>query len=246
MRILSVALVLGAGSVFAGVRVGEVEYLGWKNAVEIDNGDIRVVVVPQIGRIMHYGFVGGENILWSDSQHHGKVLPGGKPNLDEEGQFAWTNFGGDKVWPKQQSEFARITGHSWPPDHAFDGGVDEAELLNDGVRITSPVSSYNGARSVREIRVLASGSRVEINQRIEKFTSAADASLDPLRYTIWNVTQIRPPEQTFYPLNPHSHFDLRYHPFDFAAAAAMRNFTINQGRYWHLCPRSGGGAENRG
>ena len=114
------------------------------------------------------------------------------------------------------------------------------------MRITSPVSSYNGARSVREIRVLASGSRVEINQRIEKFTSAADASLDPLRYTIWNVTQIRPPEQTFYPLNPHSHFDLRYHPFDFAAAAAMRNFTINQGRYWHLCPRSGGGAENRG
>ena len=226
MRILSVALVLAAGSVSAGVRVGEVEYLGWKNAVEIDNGDIRVVVVPQIGRIMHYDFVGGENILWSDSQHHGKVLPGGKPNLDEEGQFAWTNFGGDKVWPNQQSEFARINGHSWPPDHAFDGGVHEAELLNDGVRITSPVSSYNGARSVREIRVLASGSRVEINQRIEKVASAADASLETLRYTIWNVTQIRPPEQTFYPLNPHSHFDLRYHPFDFAAAAAMRNFTI--------------------
>ena len=55
-----------------------------------------MVVVPQIGRIMHYGFVGGENILWSDSQHHGKVLPGGKPDLDEEGQFAWTNFGGDR------------------------------------------------------------------------------------------------------------------------------------------------------
>ena len=82
MRILSVALVLAAGSVFAWVRVGEVEYLGWKNAVEIDNGDIRVVVVPQIGRIIHYGFVGR------------------KPKVDEDGLFARSNSGGDKGGPE--------------------------------------------------------------------------------------------------------------------------------------------------
>ena len=228
MRLLSSGLLLAliALPAGAGVRISEIEYQGWEQAVEIDNGDIRVVVVPAIGRIMHYGFVGGENILWSDPQYHGQVLPNGKPNLDEEGEFAWTNFGGDKVWSNEQSEFEKINGHSWPPDHAFDGGAHEAELLHDGVRITSPVSEYNGARSIREIRVRAGGSRVDILQQIEKVAKAADESLEPLRYTIWNVTQIRTPEQTFYPLNPHSHFDLRFHPFGFAVSAAMRNFTI--------------------
>ena len=228
MRLLSSGLLVAMLAVpaLAGVRVSEVEYLGWENSVEITNGSIRVVVVPPIGRIMHYGLVGGENVLWSDSQHHGQVLPDGKPNLDEEGELTWTNFGGDKVWPNEQSEFAKINGHAWPPDHAFDGGVHTAELLPDGVRITSPVSEYNGARSVREIRVRTSGSRVDIYQRLEKVAKAAAAGLEPLRYTIWNVTQIRTPEQTFYPLNPHSHFDLRYYPFGFAEGSAMRNFTI--------------------
>ena len=83
MRILSVALFLAAGSVIAGVRVGEVEYLSYENdAVEIHNGDICVLGVPQIGRIIHYGFVGR------------------KPKVDEDGLFARSNSGGDKIWPE--------------------------------------------------------------------------------------------------------------------------------------------------
>ncbi|MGY8824223.1 MAG: DUF4380 domain-containing protein [Candidatus Latescibacterota bacterium] len=212
-----------ATAVAAKVEVQKVEYQGWKNAIEISNGETKLVVVPQIGRIMHYGLKGGENIIWSDPAFHGQVLPEGKPNKDEEGAYVWTNFGGDKVWSNEQSEFEKVNGHSWPPDHAFDGGKHEVELLPDGVIITSPVSDYNGARSVREIRLSSQGTRVEIGQRIEKIK---EASVEPLRYTIWNVTQIKSPEQTFYPLNPHSHFDMRYFPFGFAESAAMRNFTI--------------------
>ncbi len=212
--------------VAAQVQVQKVEYKGWENAVEISNGAVKLVVVAQIGRIMHYGFKDGKNILWSDPQFSGKVLPKGEPFKDAAGQYVWTNFGGDKVWPNQQSEFAAINGHAWPPDHAFDGGKHKVELLVDGVVITSPVSAYNGARSIRQIRLAAQGTRVSIHQKIEKVKKAANPDLEPLRYTIWNVTQIKPPEQTFYPLNPHSHFDLRYFPFGFAESAAMGNFTI--------------------
>ena len=228
MRLFASGLLLVhlALPLMAEVQVDQVEYMGWENSIEINNGEVRLVVVPAVGRIMHYGFVGGENILWSDPQYHGQVLPDGKPSVDDEGQYVWTNFGGDKVWPNQQSDFVRINGFSWPPDPAFDGGVHQAELLPDGVVITSPLSEYNGARSVRDIRLAAQGTRVEIRQRVEKLAKAANEELEPLRYTIWNVTQIKPPEQTFYPLNPHSHFDLRYHPFGFAESTAMDNFTI--------------------
>ena len=215
-----------ATAVMAQVQVQKVEYKGWENAVEISNADAKLVVVPQIGRIMHYSFKDGKNILWSDPVNNGKVLPKGEPFKDADGQYAWTNFGGDKVWPNQQSEFAAINCYGWPPDPAFDGGKHKVELLADGVVITSPVSAYNGARSIREIRLSAQGTRVQINQKIEKVKKASKPEVEPLRYTIWNVTQIKPPEQTLYPLNPHSHFDLRYFPFGFAEGAAMRNFTI--------------------
>lgn len=206
-RLALVAGLLAALPALADVKVQRIEYNGWADAVEIKNADARLVVVPQIGRIMHYGFVGGENFLWEDPAEYGKVLPGGMPFKDEEGAYVWTNFGGDKVWPNQQSEFAAINGRAWPPDEAFDGGVHSVDILPDGVVITSPLSHYNGARSTRTIRLEAEGSRVHIAQRIEKLALAANAELEPLRYTIWNVTQIGYPEQTLYPLNPHSAFE---------------------------------------
>ena len=218
-------LSLSPNRVESQVKVEKIDYEGWKNSIEVTNQEVRLVVVPAIGRIMYYGFKDGENVLWNDPQQFGKVLPG-EPFKDEEGEYAWTNFGGDKVWSNQQSEFADINGHGWPPDHWFDGGKHEAKVLKDGVVITSPLSEYNGARSIRTIRLAASGTRVSIHQQVKKEKKAANEGLEPLRYTIWNVTQIRPPEQTFYPLNPHSHFDLRYHPFSFQEKTAIDNFTI--------------------
>ena len=88
-------------------RGNRVRRLG--NSIEIANPEVRVVVVPAIGRIMYYGFVGGENILWSDPELHGQVLPDGQPNVDEEGQYVWTNFGGDKSGPISRVSLSKST-----------------------------------------------------------------------------------------------------------------------------------------
>ena len=74
----------------------------------------------------------------------------------------------DSVWHNQHSECVRINGYSWSPDHAFDGGMQEAELLTEGLRITIPISSSNGARSVDKIRVRTTDSSVETNQRADE------------------------------------------------------------------------------
>ena len=209
----------------ADITVRNLNYKGWADSVEVSNGAAKLVVVPVIGRIMHYGFVGGENIVWTNPELYGQVLAD-KPRTNEKGKPVWTNFGGDKVWPNQQSEFERINGYSWPPDHWFDGAKHEVELLEDGLVITSPVSDYNGARSVREIRMAANGTRVQILQRIEKLKVSR---VEPLRYTIWNVTQITPPEQTLFQLNPNSHLDLGYYVFGGKNSTAAKNFTVIDG-----------------
>ena len=124
-----------AAPVMAQVTVEEIEYEGWANSIEIANPDVRVVVVPAIGRIMHYGLVGGENILWSDPKLHGQVLPDGQPNVDGEGQYTWTNFGGDKV----MAEFFRRDGTQSYPDGGLSAEVytcpdyTELELLSPWV-----------------------------------------------------------------------------------------------------------------
>ena len=207
----------------ADVEVKTLNYKGWANSVEVSNGIGKLVVVPAIGRIMHYGFIDGENIIWTNPEFYGRVLVEDKPRTNKNGKPVWTNFGGDKVWPNQQSEFERINGYSWPPDHWFDGAKHEVELLKNGVIITSPISNFNGARSVREIRMAESGTRVQILQRIEKLKAVG---VEPLRYTVWNVTQIVPPEQILFLLNPDSHLKMGYYAFGGTKGTVARNFTV--------------------
>ncbi|MDJ0956239.1 MAG: DUF4380 domain-containing protein [Arenicellales bacterium] len=211
--------------VVADVTVRNVNYKGWASSVEVSNGVVQLVVVPTIGRIMHYGFADDENIIWTNPEFYGQALTD-KPRTNKNGKPIWTNFGGDKVWPNQQSEFEHINGYSWPPDHWFDGAKHKVELLENGVVITSPVSEYNGARSVREIRMAAKGTRIQILQRIEKLKVSR---VEPLRYTIWNVTQITPPEQVLFLLNPNSHLELGYSALGGKKSTVAKNFAVTDG-----------------
>jgi uncharacterized protein DUF4380 len=225
LNLIALALVSAAGlwpgRVLGQVEVLTVAYHDWPQSVEISNADVRVVVVPAIGRIMYFGFQGGQNVLWNDPDQNGRVLPTGSA-FQEDGAYTWTNFGGDKVWPTEQDAFERINGHGWPPDHWFDGGRHTVQILRDGVRLASPLSGYNGARSVRTIRLAPQGSRLTIHQELEKVAPAARKELEPLEYTIWNVTQIVPPEQVLFPLNPHSGLENRFRAWDETAAGNFR------------------------
>ena len=96
------------------VTITKTTYNGWENSYEMTNGLVKVVVVPAIGRIMYYGFADETNILWNNPSYYGKTLPYGQP-YRENGAVTWANFGGDKVWPTEQSQFPAINGYSWPP-----------------------------------------------------------------------------------------------------------------------------------
>ena len=185
------------------VTISTVTYNGWDSSYELTNGLVKVVVVPAIGRIMFYGFMNGDNMLWDDPAFYGKTLPYGQP-YRENGQITWANFGGDKVWPTEQSQFPTINGRSWPPDHWFDGGIHCVDEIANGVKITSQVSSFCGAHSIREIMLDPNSSELFIKQTIRKVKNAQSSSAEPIDYTIWNVTQIRNPQMALINLNPGS------------------------------------------
>ncbi len=111
-------------------------YNGWKNATQIANGTVEVVVVPQIGRIMRYGFTGNANVLWNNTTLNGKVTDLNAPGKD------WINYGGDKLWPAPQERWG------WPPDRTLDSAPHTLKVLpNHHLLMTGPVCKASG-RSV--------------------------------------------------------------------------------------------------
>ena len=207
------------------MKVQTIDYHGWKDAVEISNGESRLVVVPSIGRILVYGFAGGENVLWENPECRGKTLPHGGPAV-ENGALIWMNFGGDKVWPTEQSQWPKTNGYAWPPDHWFDGGAHAVRLLEDGLEIKGGVSGFNGGRSIREIRLAPSGTRVTIHQKIEKVKAGINVSAEPVPFTNWNVTQIRQPEMTLLSLNPKSKFPERWYDYSGEKRECAKNVKV--------------------
>jgi len=201
--------------------VKKMKWNGWENAYQITNATTKVIVVPAIGRIMYYGLKDGTNLLWNDSRLYGKTLP-----TDLQTVKSWYNFGGDKVWPTEQGDFGKINGMDWPPDPWFDGAPHTVKELEDGVEITSPVSDFCGAQSIREIHLAKESSRLTINQRIKKIKKAQKKSIEPIRYTIWNVTQIKSPSQALFNLNPNSKFPKWYYIFSTGGA---ENFNVEGG-----------------
>ncbi len=174
-----------------------VNYAGWADAIEMTNSQVRVIVAPSVGRIIHYGYIDQDNLLWVNPHYMGKTLKSDEPER-ENGRMIWMNFGGDKVWPTAQNQFLLYNGRSWPPDVIFDGGKNTVELLSNGVRLTTATSPAVGARLIREITLINESPRLLIKQRMQKIQIACNKEYEPVPLTIWNLAQIRTPQEMLF------------------------------------------------
>jgi len=155
-----------------------ITYRGWSDAVRLTNGTAELIVVPSLGgRIMRYGHVGGENLLWENENLAG-AAPGGKP---------YKNFGGDKAWPWPQSAWTKLIGATWPPPDAYDQVPCEVERIDPlSLRVTTPAAPQFGFRIVREIRMSQRGTAVTIESRLVPEPGAASV----IEAAPWHVTQM--------------------------------------------------------
>ncbi|HEX8237629.1 MAG TPA: hypothetical protein VF600_16850 [Abditibacteriaceae bacterium] len=172
-------------------QLTQVTYQGRK-AFRLSDGRSEAIIVPEIGRVMSYGFVGGPNLLWNAAPQ----------SLDYGG---WKNYGGDKTWPAPQSDWPVKVGRAWPPLAEWDGDPQGAETLVGGrLRTTSSVAKRLGARVVREYSFGADGDLV-VAQTVEKLRGA------PMMLSIWSVAQLNAPQAVFLPLNAQSAYKDNFH-----------------------------------
>ncbi len=190
----------------ADTEVQLISYLGWDESFEIRNDTTRVVVVPAVGRIMHYSYAGEKNLIYTNPELHGYVLEVGGVFKDGEGEQAHAFFGGDRVIPTAEDRVEIVRGDRTLPDHYIDGSPYSYIVHEDGITIASPVSELLGVQLSRRIRLAAKGTRLTIEQKLTKVKPAPEEHLDNLPLTIWNLTPILPPKHTYQPLAKNSVF----------------------------------------
>jgi hypothetical protein len=153
-------------------------------AYRLSDGRSEAVIVPELGRVMRFGFPGGPNWLWNSPT----------PVITYGG---WKNWGGDKTWPGPERDWAQWYGAGWPPPQDWDATPHQAtELPGARLRTTSEISKFTGTRVVREYGF--NKDDFVVSQTIEKVQGP------PLKMSVWGITQLGPMDAIYLPLNPNS------------------------------------------
>lgn len=194
LRFLALALLIPVAhttAADASVTVAtQQEHLGWHDAVIARNAVVEAVIVPSVGRVMQFRFVGEtEGPFWENEKLAGQSMPA------DPWKAAHGSFGGDKTWPAPQSRW------NWPPPDIFDAAALTAKVNADhSVTLTSPVSPRFGIRTVRHITLDPTEPVMRIETTYEKVSGEA------LPVAVWVITQFRDPVGVFVPIPAKSQF----------------------------------------
>ncbi len=195
---LLAAVIITTSSAFAGVIVTRTNYLGWPDAIVLNNGSVAAVVVPSIARVMQFGFVGEEGVFWENPTLLGKIAD---PQLITWAAKDWVNFGGDKAWPSPEGDWSIFTNRKgWRPPPAFDGWGAEARVSGSSVTLVTAVDPFFGTAAERRIELHSRKPEMTITTTFRRVVG------DPAVIGIWIVTQLREPEGVFAPLPAKSIF----------------------------------------
>jgi hypothetical protein len=197
--VLCVALgsCLAVSLAWAGdVSVTPLSYRGWQGSFLLSNGSVEAVVVPRVGRVMQFRFVGGGDVFWENRDLDGVAA--------DPASKEWTNFGGDKTWPAPQDDWERVAGRGWPPPPAFDAMPAEAQVVGRAVEMVSPLAPGFGLRARRRIELDGRRPVLRITTVYEKLTG------EPIRVGVGVITQVRDPNTVFLLPPPRSRFPQGY------------------------------------
>ncbi len=162
-------------------------YHGWNNSVLLSNGKVEAIVVPEIGRVMQFRFVGQQDgPFWDNRELYGKA-----PDPKSKD---WMNFGGDKAWPAPQEDWDKKTPRAWPPPSAFDAMPDEARVNDRTVTLVSPVDPDYGIQVHRQVALDLERPVMRITTTFEKVSGR------PVQVGVWVISQLKSPVAVYVPV----------------------------------------------
>ena len=177
----------------SGASISRISWHRWPDCFLIENSIVEAVVVPAIGRVIHFGLAGQKSgCFWQN-----RALDG---QLHQKASSEWSNFGGEKCWPAPQSAWPRLQGRGWPPPAAFDSLTMQADAASGSIRMTSPLDPALGIQLVRHIELEPGKPVMRIRSEFRKLFGS------PTQISVWTIAQMREPERISMLLSPNSRF----------------------------------------
>ena len=167
-------------------QITNINYMGWPDAVRLDNGTVEIVVIPSVARVIHFSLRGQPNVLRVDANVAGQTQ---NPDLDTSGTYK--EFGGGKLWVAPQDHWNNRLG-VWPPHFALDSGPCRVEKLPSGVvALHGQGDPKSGVQYARTVALNGSSAELTITM--------TNVSNRPVAWGIWSVACISPESTVFLP-----------------------------------------------
>ncbi|WP_405568092.1 hypothetical protein [Polaribacter sp. Asnod6-C07] len=193
----------------SNITIKTIKYKGWKNAIEITNLTIKLIVVPEVGRILHFSFINSDNIFYENKKLEGLEFIKGNYYI-KEGIKQAPNIGGNRVLPCSEDYFHLITGSRHIPDPYINASEYKVTFLKNGILLKSPVSNLLGIQIKRKITINDLGTNVNIVQELIKIKPAKNIELEKIPLTIWSLSKIKTPNISYSKLAKNSIFKNGY------------------------------------
>lgn len=187
------------------IKVRKIKYKNW-NTIEISNLEISIIIAPEVGRILHYSFLAGQNILYENPELEGIQFKKDS-YFKKDNILQAPNIGGNRVLPCSEEYFEEITGSRHIPDPCVNASAYSYSLLKNGIILESPISHLLGIQIKRVITIYETGTVVDIQQKLIKKIAAKNVNLEAIPLTIWSLSKIKTPNIAYLPINPNSTFE---------------------------------------
>lgn len=110
------------------MKLKKVTFEGWKNCIEIKNGNFKLIVTTEIGpRIISASYGDSGNLFMVDPKLKGK-----------KGGPGWVNYGGHRLWHSPETKE-----RTYEPDNG-ESKVDIVDLGDGGLEFITPANPLTG------------------------------------------------------------------------------------------------------
>ncbi|MEW6235017.1 MAG: hypothetical protein AB1656_06495 [Candidatus Omnitrophota bacterium] len=173
------------------VKIEKISFAGWTNCYRMTNGEVELIAVADIGpRIIHLGFVGGEN-LFNVS----------KNDLGLKQSDSWRSFGGHRFWiapetveftyyPDMDELKVEVEGNKitlTAPPEILDQDLRKQNLGFEEIEKRMAVSSFRKNLRIRKQMIVSmtDDGEIAVEHRAE------NCSLEPIGMAPWALTVMR-------------------------------------------------------
>ena len=149
----------------SGIKIDLIDYLGWKDSIRISNGLVELVVLTQVGiRIIHYGYLGEENMLFINDEQKGSA-----------GGDGWKHYGGHRLWHSPQVGYRCNEPDNEKVTHS---------IFENGVILTQNTEPTAKIQKVMKISLDENSTRVSIQHQL------INRNVWPVTLSAWALTML--------------------------------------------------------